>query len=136
MATTPNPAPTQSVAATIGQDFLKFLPIFEGLANIGLIAASASGAIPAGSVALASTIEGGVNPLIQAIQQGSAKTTDAFIALSGIITTLNVLKAEIKDPATLAKIDECLASAQAGLQGWITAGQGFNPANYTPVTPV
>jgi hypothetical protein len=128
-SSTAAPAP----AASTGFNFASLLPLLELGGNVALMALGQAGVVPAAAASLAATIEGGINPLIQSIQAGSTKTQDAVVAMASLIATLNVLKANTKDPALLTKIDEYLVGAQQGLAGYIAAGQGFDATKFTPV---
>lgn len=134
MSTTPTPAPT--TAQVIQQDIQKYLPIFELFANVGLTAASAAGAVPVAAPALASAIEGGLNPLIASIGAGNSTTQEEVVAISSAISVLNVLKANTRDPVLLAKIEAYTVAGQAALNGYLDASKGYNPANFQPVTPI
>lgn len=127
---------TSTPAPAAGFNFAALLPIIELLANVGLVAAGTAGVVPPGSAALAAAIEGGINPLIASIQAGNSKTQDAVVAMSALISTLNVMKANTKDPALLGKITEYTTAAQAGLAGYLDGSKGFNAASFAPVAPI
>lgn len=109
-------------------DWAKVIPVFELFSNVALVALGANGIVPGNTAALAATIEGGLNPLIANIKQGRAVESDVVIALSGLITTINVLKANKSlDPAVLNRLDEYGRAAQAGLTGYLSGAQGYDP---------
>jgi prefoldin subunit 5 len=109
------------------------IPILETAGNV------AEMLIPGGAafVPLTTSLENAVNPLLLSVGQGNTATQEILAAYATLIGILQALQQNTKlDPATLAKVQEYLTSAQAGLTAYITAGSGYNPALYTPVAPI
>jgi len=117
--------------------FLSFLPLIQLLANVGLTVAGQYGAVPANSANLATSLENALTPLWTALGNKSATSTDIMAALGASIGVLTALKNQTGlDPTVLAKVNEYLSATQAALAAGVTASQGFNATNYTPVTPI
>ncbi len=93
---------------------------------------------------LAVTLEGAFGPLLALLPQwlkgGTAAptaTTDVLAAYATAIGVLNALKSQPGLPADmLAKIAEYISAAQDGTTAFLGAQQGFDPTNFTPVTPL
>ena len=52
------------------------------------------------------------------------------------IAALNLIKSKTTDAATITKIEEYIAAANAGAAAYLAAESGFNPSEFTPVTPI
>ena len=95
--------------------------------------------IPGGAafVPLLNGLETAINPLLQSIGTKPSVSTEVMNVYGTIIGILTTLKQTPGLPAdVLAKIDEYVVAAQNGTAAYLQASQGFNPANYTPVTPI
>jgi hypothetical protein len=111
--------------------------------NVALTVLGGDGIVPAGSAAIASGIEAAVNPLINSIQGKASTATDIQAGYGALIGGLSILKSQTGnsfgiDPALLAKIDEYLLAAQAGLTAYMTEQAGFNLGLFVvnaPLTP-
>ena len=129
MATTPTPAPTTSFWTKLKA----LLPAIELAGNVALLATG----VGAPFEPLVASLEQSVNPLLQSIgsgQSGSAEIMTVYATIIGILTTLKAtpgLPADI-----LTQIDGYITAAQSGTAGYLQAQTGYNPANYTPVTPI
>lgn len=129
MSTAPAPAPSINWAA--------LLPIFELAGNITLSALGANGVISPNYAAIATAIEGGINPLIAAVKAGSATSTDVYVALGSLVAAVNVLKNQTGlSPAVLSRLSAYGAAAQAAMVGYQQGALGFDPSKLTPVTPI
>jgi hypothetical protein len=126
MATTPAPS--------TGFDWKLLLGVLESAGNTAV-----SVLIPGGAAfaPLIMALEQAVNPLINSIGQKSSTTSEVMTVFGTTIGILNILKAQPGLPAaTLAKVEEYLSSAQAGLAAYVTASNGFEAAQFAPVTPI
>ena len=109
------------------------LPAIELAGNVALMATGFGAAF----VPLVTQLENAVNPALQAIGTASTPQNAIMTIYATIIGVLTVLKSTPGLPqAELAQIDGYLTAAQAGTAAYIQAESGFNPANYTPVTPI
>ncbi len=113
-----------------------FLPILTMIVNaLGLALPLISGV----SVTVAKTstdLATGVIGLLGNIKQGST-SSDVIAALSGAMTLLMALKADTSIPADkLQLIENLIGEIQAAIVAFVSAGAGFDPANYTPVPTV
>ena len=127
MSTTPVPAPT-------GFDWKTLLSVIEVAGNtaVGIL-------IPGGAAfaPLLAALENSLNPLLQSIGTKPSVTSEimtVYGTLIGILTTLQQVPG--LPAATLAKVNEYLTAAQNGTASYLAASQGFNPAMFTPVTPI
>ena len=57
-----------------------------------------------------------------------------YATIIGILTTLKQTPG--LPAATLAEVDGYITAAQSGTAAYLQAQSGYNPANYTPVTPI
>ena len=93
-----------------------------------------------GGVALApllAGLENAVNPLLQSIGTKPSVQSEIMNVYATIIGVLTVLKATPGLPATLlAEINGYIIAAQNGTAAYMEAESGFNPALYTPVSPI
>ena len=130
MATTPAPQPS-------GFSFASILPLFELAANVTLTTLSAAGVTPANSAILAAAIENAINPLINAITNGTPKTADVLAGYGALIGVLNALKQNSGlAPEVLAKVDAYIVAAQNGTTGYLAGATGYDPTKLAPVTPI
>jgi len=109
------------------------IPAIELATNVGLMMTGMGAAV----VPLLTALENAVNPAIQAI--GTAQTVASSVTLiyGTIIGVLETLKLTPNLPATtIAQIEGYVTAAHAGLSGYFQAQSGYDPANYTPVTPI
>ena len=115
-------------------NFKNILPAIELAGNVAI-----SLLVP-GGVALApllSGLENAVNPLIQSIGTKASVSSEIMTVYATIIGVLTTLKATPGLPAaTLAEIEGYITAAQNGTAAYIEAESGFNPALYSPVTPI
>ena len=129
MATTPTPAP----ATTFWQKLKLILPALEMAGNVALLASG----VGAPFEPLVAGLENAANPLLQSIGTQSTITSELMTVYATIIGVLTTLKATPGLPAaTLAEIDGYVTAAQNGTAAYIQAEAGYNPAAYTPVTPI
>lgn len=116
-------------------DWKSLIPILETMGNI------AEMAIPGGApfVPLTEAAENALNPILLKIGTGQSvdiqSETMAFYATAIAGWNLAKTKAGL-DAATLAKIDQNIASATDAMNAYFAAGVQFNPAEFTPVTPI
>ena len=108
--------------------------MLNSLANL-----STSILIPGGAafVPLESSLESAINPLLLSIgtkQTVQSQVMTAFGTMIGILTTLKQTPGLPAD--TIAKIDSYVIAAQNGTAAYLQTSQGFNPADYAPVTPI
>ena len=126
---------TTSTQPATGSSFSwkSLIPILEAAGNVAEIL------IPGGAAfaPLTTALENSVNPLLLSIGQGNTATQEMLAAYGTLIGVLTALQQNTKlAPAVLAKVQGYLTAAQAGLTAYVTAGTGYNPALYTPVTPI
>ena len=134
MSTTPVtpivvPAPTGFWATLKG-----LLSPIELAANVAI-----SLLIPGGPAlaALLASLEGAVNPLLQAIGTQPSVASETMNVYATIIGVLTALKQTPGLPtATLTLIDGYVIAAENGTAAYLQAESGFNPTAYTPVTPI
>lgn len=125
---------TSPVVPSTGFDWKSLISVIELAGNTAI-----SILIPGGAAfaPLLAGLEGAVNPLLQSIgtkPSASVEIMNVYATIIGILTTLKQtpgLPAE-----TLAKIDEYVTAAQNGTAAYLQASQGYNPANYSPVTAI
>ena len=116
-------------------DWKSLIPIFETMGNI------AEMAIPGGAafVPFTQASEAALNPILLKIGTGQSvdiqPETMAFYATAIAGWNLYKTKAGL-DAATLAKIDANIASATDAMNAYFKAGVQFDPAEFTPVTPI
>lgn len=129
MSTTPTtPAPTG-----FWNELKSYFPAIELAGNVALLATG----IGAGIEPLVASLEASVNPLLQAIGTKPSASSEVMTVYGTIIGVLTTLQAVPGLPAaTLTQISGYMTAAQAGTAGYLQAQSGFNPANYTPVTPI
>ena len=93
-----------------------------------------------GGVALApllAGLEGAVNPLLQSIGTKPSVSSEIMTVYATIIGILTTLKQTPGLPAAmLAEINGYIIAAQNGTAAYMEAESGFNPALYTPVSPI
>lgn len=131
MSTVPTPIP-----ATGSRGFwahLKaLLPAIEQATNVALMLTPLAGFEP-----LIAGLESAVTPAIQSIGSGQTVPATIMSVYAATIGVLETLKATPGLPAaTLAEVESYITASQAGVAGYMQAQSGFNPANYTPVTPI
>ena len=86
---------------------------------------------------LLTALENAVNPLLQSIGAPQTITSTIMNVYATIIGVLTALEETPGLPAaTLATIAGYITAAQNGTAAYITAQNGYNPANYQPVTPI
>jgi len=116
---------------------LGFLPILSLIINA---LGTALPLIPGVNPTISKTavdLAGGVVGLLGNIQPGQAKSADVIAALSGASTLLTILKADTSLPADkLQLVDNLIGEIQAAIVAYVSAGKGFDPANYSQITPV
>jgi hypothetical protein len=126
--------PVVSSSTSFWANFKNILPAIELAGNVAI-----SLLVP-GGVALApllSGLENAVNPLIQSIGTKASVSSEIMTVYATIIGVLTTLKATPGLPAaTLAEIEGYITAAQNGTAAYIEAESGFNPALYSPVTPI
>ena len=127
-------APVVPAATGFWANFKTILPAIELAGNVAV-----SLLVP-GGVALApllSGLENAVNPLIQSIGTKASVSSEIMTVYATIIGVLTTLKATPGLPAaTLVEIEGYIVAAQNGTGAYIEAESGFNPALYSPVTPI
>ncbi len=129
MATTPTPVP----ATTFWQKLKVILPALEMAGNVALLASG----VGAPFEPLVAGLENAANPLLQSIGTQATISSELMTIYATIIGVLTTLKATPGLPAaTIAEIDGYIVGAQNGTAAYIQAESGFNPALYTPVTPI
>lgn len=116
-------------------DWKTLIPIFETMGNIAELA------VPGGAafVPLTQAAENALNPILLKIGTGQSvniqSETMAFYATA--IAGWNLAKTKTGlDAATLARIDANIASATDAMNAYFKAGVQFDPAEFTPVTPI
>lgn len=128
MSTAPTPMPST------GFNWQLLLGVLESAGNTAV-----SLLIPGGAAfaPLITALEEAVNPLLQSIGKQSTTSDEVMTLFGTTIGILNILKAQKGLPAaTLAKVEEYLAAAQAGLAAYLTAANGFDVAQFAPVAPI
>jgi hypothetical protein len=124
---------TPSALSTFWSKLKQFLPAIELAGNVALLATG----IGAGVEPLVASLEQAVNPLLQSIGTQQPISSTIMTVYATIIGVLTTLKATPGLPAaTLSQIAGYIIAAQDGTAGYLQAESGFNPANYTPVTPI
>lgn len=109
------------------------IPILEQAGNISELL------LPGGAAfePLTASLEGAINPLLLSVGQGNTATQEILAAYATMIGILTALEQNAKlDPTVLTKVGEYLTAAKAGLMGYITAGNGYDPSAYMPVAAV
>ena len=116
-------------------DWKSLLPIIATMGNIAELADPGGAAF----VPLTQAAEAALFPLLANIGTGKAvdiqSETMAFYATAIAGWNLAKTKAGL-DAATLAKIDQNIASTTDSLNAYFKAGVQFDPAEFTPVTPI
>ena len=115
-------APVVPAATGFWANFKNILPAIELAGNVAI-----SLLVP-GGVALApllAGLENAVNPLIQSIGTKASVSSEIMTVYATIIGVLTTLK-----------IEGYIVAAQNGTGAYIEAESGFNPALYSPVTPI
>jgi hypothetical protein len=95
--------------------------------------------IPGGAAmaALLAQLENAVNPLLQSIGTKPTVTNEVMTLYGTMIGILTSLKNQAGLPqATLATVDAYLIAAENGTASYLLASQGFNAAQFQPVTPI
>ena len=114
-------------------NFKTWIPAIELAGNVALTLSGYGAAF----VPLITQIENAANPALQAIGSGSSTTSVVMTIYATIIGVLTALKSTPNLPTELlAQIEGWVTAAEAGTAGYVTAESGYNPANYTPVTPI
>jgi len=109
------------------------LPVIEQATNVGLLASG----FGAPFVPLIAGLENATQALVQSIGTKPSVQNEVMAIYGAMIGILGTLKQTPGLPApTLQKINEYILAAEDGTAAYIQAGTGFNPANYTPVTPI
>lgn len=117
-----------------GFDWHLLLGVIEAAGNTAV-----SLLIPGGPAfaPLLADLEGAVNPLLQSIGTKQTTSSEAMIAFGTTIGILNILKNKPGMPqADLAKVDEYLSAASAGLVAYLLAAKGFDATQFAPVAPI
>ena len=86
---------------------------------------------------LLASLEGAVNPLLQAIgtqPSVAAETMNVYATIIGVLTALKETPG--LPAATLTLINGYVIAAENGTAAYLQAETGYNPASYTPVTPI
>ena len=126
--TTVTPAPQ-----TFWDKLKAILPAIEMAGNIALIASG----VGAPFEPLVAALEGATMPLIQAIGAPQTITSTLMTLYATMIGVLTALKSIQGLPvALLAEIEGYLTAAQNATAAYVQAESGFNPALYSPVTPI
>lgn len=129
MSTTPVvTAPTSTF------DWKAFLGVAEVAANLatGILVPGGAAFVP-----LEASLESAINPLLQSIGTKTSVQAEVMTVYGTIIGILTTLKQTPGLPAdTIAKIDSYMIAAQNGTAAYLQDSQGFNPADYAPVTPI
>lgn len=129
MSTTPVPAPSVSFWSKLKP----LLPVIEQAVNVGLLASG----FGAPFEPLIAGLESSTQSLVQSIGTKESVETEVMAVYGASIGVLTTLKQTPGLPAaTLAEVDGYILSAEQGTAAYIQAESGFNPANYTPVTPI
>ena len=132
MSTTPVTTITSS-SSTFWTKLKALLPAIELAGNIALLASG----VGAPFEPLVASLENATNPLLQSLGSGNSTQQEMLVFYATAIGILTTLKATPGLPAaTLASIDGYITAAQAGTAEYIQAESGYNPALYTPVTPI
>lgn len=116
--------------------FLQILGIFGNVAV--QVAASLAGLSPA-TTNLVTQLLTGSTTLVGALAGGQTKLQDVLAALAALSSVVSALKADpaIKtNPDKLNLLTNLDREIAAAINGYIIAGRGYDPANYSPVTPV
>ena len=95
--------------------------------------------IPGGAAfaPLLASLETAVNPLLQSIGTKPSVNNEVMTVYGTLIGVLTILKNTPKLPAaTLTLVDNYLIAAENGTAAYLTAENGFDPAQYQPVTPI
>jgi len=119
--------------STFWSTLKSWLPAIELAGNVALLATG----IGAGVEPLVASLENAVNPLLQSVGTAQPVTSTLMNVYATIIGVLTALKGTANlPPAILAQINEYISAAQDATAAYVSAESGFNPANYTPVTPI
>lgn len=116
---------------------LAFLPIITLIINaLGTALPLIPGVSP--TISKTSTdLAAGVISLLGGIVPGQAKSADVIAALSGAMTLLTTLRADTTiAPDKITLIDNLISEIQAAIVAYVSAGTGFNAANYAQIAPV
>lgn len=109
------------------------LPVIEQATNVGLLASGFGAPL----VPLIAGLETATQGLVQSIGTKQSVQSEVMAVYGASIGVLGTLKQTPNLPAaTLQKINEYILAAEDGTAAYIQAESGFNPANYTPVTPI
>lgn len=139
MSTTPVPTqpatPVAPAAAPTGfwANLKSLLPAIEMAGNVALLATG----VGAPFEPLVAGLENAVNPLLQSIGTKptvSSEIMTVYATIIGVLTTLKATPGLSAD--TLTAIDGYIIAAQNGTASYLQAQSGYNPAAYTPVTPI
>ena len=110
-----------------------WLPAIELAGNVALLATG----LGAPFEPLVAGLENALNPLLQSIGTAPSVTgtvMNVYAAIIGVLVTLEQTPG--LPAATLTQIQAYIVAAQNGTAAYVQAQQGFNPANYQPVTPI
>ena len=116
---------------------LSFLPILTLIINaLGMALPLIPGVSPTISKS-ATDLATGVIGLLSGIVPGQTKSADVIAALSGAMALLTTLKADTTiAPDKLTLIDNLIGEIQAAIVAYVSAGKGFDPANYSQLATV
>jgi hypothetical protein len=124
---TPVPAPSGFWAS-----LKQLLPAIELAGNVALLASPLAGFEP-----LVAGLENATQSAVQAIGTPQTASSALMTIYATIIAVLTILKQQPGLPAaTLSKVDEYIAAAEAGTGAYFAAASGFSAANYAPVAPI
>jgi hypothetical protein len=116
---------------------LSFLPIITLIINA---LGTALPLIPGVNATISKTATGlasGVINMLSSISPAQATSQNVIAALSGAMALLTTLKADTTiAPATLTLIDNLIGEIQAAIIAYVSAGNGFDAANYSQITPI
>ena len=125
--------PVTPAPQTFWDKLKAILPAIEMAGNIALIASG----VGAPFEPLVAALEGATMPLIQSIGAPQTITSTLMTLYATMIGVLTALKSIQGLPvALLAEIDGYIVSAQNATAAYVQAESGFNPALYTPVSPI
>ena len=110
------------------------LPILSSLLPVIL---GNTGVLGTTGTTLLESLAAPVTTLIQGLLTGTTKTADFLAAMAALSGVVAVLKSTTTLPAAaLTEVNNVDLDIQAALKAYATAGSGFNPATYAPITEV
>lgn len=115
------------------------LSLIELAVNTLLSLFASQGVLKTDFSGLAQLLESAIAPLMGLFSSGKAApaSQEVLAAYAAIIGVLNALRTQKGLPTSLlAKIDEYILGAQDGTTAYLTAGKGFDPAQFEPVQPM